>query len=80
MKSFFDPYLAGIEFALVLVNQFFIKNDVCTNVKVVEVHINSKMIDTAHDKIAGTFTDPAFLELVTQGDSNAPCDFIPIIK
>ena len=38
------------------------------------------MIDTACDKIAGAFTDPAFLELVTQGDPKAPCDFIPNIK
>ena len=80
MKSFLDPYLAGIEFSLVPAMQFFIKNDVCTNIKVVEVHVDSKIIDTAHDKIAGAFTDPTFLELVTQGDSNAPCDFIPNIK
>ena len=80
MKSFFDPYLAGIKFSLVPVNQFFIKNVVCTNVKVVEVHVDSKMIDTARDKIAGIFMDPTFLELVTQGDPNAPCDFIPNIK
>ena len=80
MKSFLDPYLEGIKFSLILVNQFFIKNDVHTNVKVVEVHVNSKMIDTACDKIAGAFTDPTFLELVTQGDPNTPCDFIPSIK
>ena len=80
MKTFLDPYLNDIEYTLVPVNQFFIKKDERTNVKVVEIQVDSKKIDTACDKVASAFMDPTFLELVTQGDPHAPCDFIPNIK
>ena len=80
MKTLLDPYFPGIEYTLVPVTQFYIKDDEKYNVKVVELHVDAKFIDQARDNTAVAFMDPAFIQAATQGDTEALMDFIPNIK
>ena len=77
MKTYLNLYLDTIEYTLVPVNQFFIKDGECTNVRIVEVQVNVKKIDIACDKVAGAFMDPTLLETATHGDSQAPLTSSP---
>ena len=53
MKLYLELYLTDPKFALIPVNQFFIKGRQCTNIKVVKIQVDGKNLDTVHNKIVG---------------------------
>jgi len=70
VKESLKKHFKNIEFALIPTNQFFINDNKCTNVSVIEVHVDAIHADDARISMVDAMDDP---DLAAQ-------DFIPNIQ
>jgi hypothetical protein len=80
MNSNLAPYMEGVEVQLIVENEFYYKNNVRFDTRVVKVQVNGQEADFARNHITQAFFDEEFLMNVSNNNPKHKLDFIPKIQ
>jgi hypothetical protein len=80
MNSNLAPYMEGVEVQLIVENDFYYKNNVRFDTRVVKVQVDAQEADFARNHITQAFFDEEFLMNVSNNYPKHKLDFIPKIQ
>ena len=80
LKNTLAPYMETVEAQLVIESDFFYKNNVCFDMMVVKIQVDSDEADYARDLIAKAFFNKDFLKDISNSNPKCQLDFIPLIQ
>jgi hypothetical protein len=80
MNSNLTPYMEGVEVQLIVDNNFYYKNNVRFDMRVVKVQVDTQEADFACNHITQAFFNKEFLMNVSNNNPKHKLDFIPKIQ
>ena len=80
MNSNLAPYMEGVEVQLIVENDFYYKNNVRFDTRVVKVQVDAQEADFARNHITQAFFDEEFLTIISNNNPKHKLDFIPKIQ
>jgi hypothetical protein len=80
MNSNLAPFMEGVKVQLIVENEFYYKNNIRFDTRVVKVQVNAKEADFARNHITQAFFDEEFLMNVSNNNPKHKLDFIPKIQ